>query len=251
MAVLRRGRFRSARQRVVGGAVALAFALLSFAPGHAETLVFHASASGRQTLDQGEGGGNPFASALIEVLARQTVSLAELPPALRELTRMKSGGFQAADVPDIRSSRDWTLVPPSPAERRLALVLVVSDYARSGGVQSLPGARNDAARIAAALTAAGFATEVAVDFALPAMKQKLASFALASAASDAAVIYTTGHGVEVGGAVYRLPGDYPVEQRNAALAEHAIGLSDIAGALRAKRINLVFYGGCRDDPFGP
>ena len=31
-------------------------------------LIFHASQSGKVTLDEGEGGGNPFASAFIEAL---------------------------------------------------------------------------------------------------------------------------------------------------------------------------------------
>lgn len=35
---------------------------------HAAPSVFYASQSGKSTLDQGQGGGNPFASALVELL---------------------------------------------------------------------------------------------------------------------------------------------------------------------------------------
>ena len=35
------------------------------ATASAEPLIFHASTSGQKTLDQGEGGGNPFASSLV------------------------------------------------------------------------------------------------------------------------------------------------------------------------------------------
>src|SRR5690242_9993313 len=66
---------------------------------NADALVFYACTSGKQTLDRDEGGGNPFASSLIDILARPRLRLAELPVALRELTRKKSRGFQSADVP--------------------------------------------------------------------------------------------------------------------------------------------------------
>jgi uncharacterized caspase-like protein len=65
------------------------------------------------------------------------------------------------------------MIPSSTLEKRIALVLVVSDYSRSGSqsLQSLPGAKNDAKRIAAALTKAGFDTELALDFDLLVMRQ--------------------------------------------------------------------------------
>ena len=67
----------------------------------------------------------------------------------------------------------------------------------------------------------------------------------------AAVIYTTGHGVEVDNTVYLLPGDYPLAEKNAALPTRALRLADIGAGLRAKRVNLLFYGGCRDNPLAP
>lgn len=97
----------------------------------AQPLIFHASTSGQQTLDRGEGGGNPFASSLIEILGRPETRLAELPDALRVLTVKKSSGAQTPDVPSAVSPKDWRLVPPQSGEKRIALVLVVSDYGRS------------------------------------------------------------------------------------------------------------------------
>ncbi len=144
---------------------------------------------------------------------------------------------------------DWSLIPMAAGERRSALVLVVSDYRRSGGAPSLPGAKLDAERIAAALTIVGFSVDVALDLELSAMRTRLAEFARHSAAHDVALIYTTGHGVEVDGAVYLLPGDYPIGERSAALHERALRLETIGAATRAKRVNMVFYGGCRDNPF--
>ena len=214
----------------------------------ADTLVFHATTSGKQALDRDAKGGNPFASALIESLATPSLRLADLPASLERLTLAYSQGYQAAEVPQSRAP-DWQVVPARPGERRLALVLVISDYEKAGA-QSLPGAKFDAERVAAALLRSGFETEVAVDLDRDAIARKLSAFADASRTTDAAVIYTTGHGVEVDGTVYLLPGDYPVEERNKALSTHAIALPRVAAAAQARHVNLVLYGGCRDNPLG-
>ena len=81
------------------------------------------------------------------------------------------------------------------------------------------------------------------------MKDELAAFAKRSEDADVALVYATGHGVEVANSVYLLPGDFPVAQRASALAEFAIPLKAISAVPRAKRTNLVMYGGCRDNPF--
>lgn len=236
------------REILIAGVLALGLWLAAIGPGHTETLLFHASASGKQTLDQGEGGGNPFASSLIDVLAQPRADVRDLPSALQRLTFQKSNGFQTPDVPSGRVGINWSLVPAASGERRVALVMVVSDY-RAGGAPSLPGAKTDAGRIAEALRRARFETEVAIDLDLESMRQKLAEFASRSAQYDAAAIYVTGHGVEVARTVYLLPGSYPVDLKGAALPDQAIRLTDIASTPRARQINLVLYGGCRDNPF--
>jgi hypothetical protein len=212
-----------------------------------EPLIFQASTSGHQTLDQGEGGGNPFASSLIEILQRREVRLAELPEKLRVLTVKKSRGYQTPDVPDVATAFDWRLVPRSSSEKRIALVLVVTNYDHAGAV-SLPGAAYDAQRVGAALSKAGFETEIALDLDLQGMREKLKSFEAASSSYDVATIYTTGHGVESKGVVYLVPGDFPLSQGENALHSSALPLPEIAKAVRAKTVNLVFYGACRDNP---
>ena len=219
------------------------------APARPEALVFHAVQPGRQALDAGDGGGNPFASALIEVLGRPSADLKTMAAEIERLTSLKSSRHMVADVPQVGTQGSWSLVPARAGERRVALVLVVSDYSRAGA-QSLPGARHDAARVVAALSAAGFETESTLDLDAAAMRHRLETFARRSAEADAAIIYTTGHGVEVGNRVYLLPADFPVAHGREALQSRAVVLADIAGSLRARKINLVFFGGCRDDPFG-
>ena len=212
--------------------------------------VFHASQSGQRTLDVGEGGGNPFASALIEALRTPRLELARLPQLMAGLTDDKSAGRQQADGPRTVAVPDWQLARAAAGERRVALVIVVSDYSK-GGANSLPGAARDAERVTAALQAAGFATTKVVDAAQPAFRAALARFSRDSTNADAAVLYTTGHGAEVDGRVHLLFGDYPINAGAKDLARHAMRLSDIAKAPRARRVNLVFYGGCRDNPFAP
>ena len=224
--------------------------LVSLACGvRAEPLIFYASQSGAQTLDAGEGGGNPFASAFIETLQMPHVELAELPTTLARLTFQKSAAFQIVEGPKGKGNGKWQLVPRAADEQRIALVMVVSDYTRAQGAQSLPGAERDARRVAEALHAAGFSTEITLDATLPEMQRKLAEFGRRSEAADAAVIYTTGHGVEVDGMVYLLPGDFPASDGNSALTTRALRISEIAGSVRARKASLILYGGCRDNPF--
>lgn len=245
------GRYRITNFYLMTTCCIVVIAIVSLTkPLHAETLIFHASKSGKTTLDQGDGGGNPFASSLVEILTQPSVRLSDFPAVLRRLTEAKSRGFQSPDVPTLVSPKSWTLVPASAKESRIALVMVVSDYTKSGGVQSLPGAKQDAERVAAAFKRAGFATEVALNLNLQSMRDRLADFAVRSSQHDAAIIYTTGHGVEVAGTVFLIPGDYPITERTSALAKWAISLPEIAKAVQAKQVNLVFYGGCRDNPFG-
>jgi hypothetical protein len=220
----------------------------------AETIVFHATHSGQLALDTDNEGGNPFASSLIEIMGQGSVTLAGLAPALRRLTAEKSNGAQSADVPDLTGRRDWPIVPRPPGERRIALVLAVADYSQSKSNPSLAGARHDAQRIAKALAQAGFETASALDLGLAGMRARLKAFAAQSRNADAAVIYTTGHGFEVDGKVYLLPSDYPMDETGNVLTgnvleERAMPLSEIASSVQAGNINLLFYGGCRNDPF--
>lgn len=212
-------------------------------------LIFLASQSGKQTLNSSEGGGNPFASALIELLARPGMKLGDLPRTLSELTAQKSQGVQQADVPSRAEPAMWRIQPVGVGETRMALVLVISDYAASDSAQSLPGARLDADRVSGALRQAGFETQTVIDPNSAQLRAALDSFAIRSSAADVALLYTTGHGVEVRGNIHLLLGDYPVAQGSAPLATYGVPLGEIAASVKGRRASLVFYGGCRDNPF--
>jgi hypothetical protein len=239
--------------RLAALAILVAVPIFSAAKTRAESSapppqIFYASSSGKVTLDQGEGGGNPFASALIELLGRAELGFEDFANQLKELTSKKSGGRQNPDVPNQLQTVDWKLAPKAAGERRIALVFVFSDYS-AGGARSLPGAKRDAGRVSEALKKAGFETATVIDPSRSSLNEQLAGFAVRSMESDVALIYTTGHGVEVSSKVYLLPGNYPVDRRAAALSEYGLQVTEIAAVPKAKRTNLVLYAGCRDNPF--
>jgi hypothetical protein len=210
-------------------------------------MVFYATSSGGQTLDVGDGGGNPFASALIEA-ARES-ELRSLAARLRELTAAKSGGVQLAEsagdaaVPTWRFAEDMALE----RERRVALVLVVSDYSGLRPGAELVGAALDERRIAAMLAQRGFSVEQGVGPTRAELVQALAAFRRRSRRADVGVVYSTGHGIDVDGVVYLLPGDYPLSAGFgvARLRGQAIGVPRMIDAASATKQNLVFFAGCR------
>lgn len=214
-----------------------------------EPIYIYASQPGRVTFDQGDSGGNPFASALVEVLSSKTLRFEELLHQLIALTETKSEGLQRPDVRGHTWPKTWRVLPKSPRERRVALVVVFSDYSVSGGAKSLPGAAHDLDRVGNAFEKAGFAVQRVRDPDRTELQTVLRGFADRSAVSDVAAVYTTGHGVEVDGTVYLLPGDYPVSRGDAVLDQRAIRLTELGSVSRAKHTNLIFYGGCRNNPF--
>lgn len=214
----------------------------------AAPMVFYASSSGKRTLDRGEGGGNPFASALIELLGRPALGLRDFPNELKRLTVKKSGGRQVPEIPAKLAPEEWQFSPKREGEKRVALVMVFSDYS-GGGARSLPGAKYDAERISSALEGAGFETQNAVDPERTKMATVLAAFKDRSTQADIGVLYVTGHGAEVDGTVYLLPGDFPANGGADALVGFGLALPDLSSTPRAALANFVFYGGCRDNPF--
>jgi hypothetical protein len=213
------------------------------------TLVYYATRSGGTTLDTGEGGGNPFASALIEVAGERTLRLRNLAMRLRKLTAAKSRGHQVVEclgdprLPAWRFQEDLGLR----RERRSALVLVVSDYSGSRPGASLIGAARDERRIAAVLAQHGFSVDQGIGPRRHDLIKALVSFRRRSQCSDVGVIYSTGHGVELDGIVYLLPGDYPMQQGfgSALLRRHAVSVTQMVKAAAAGGQNLVFFAGCR------
>lgn len=226
-------------------AAAIAGASAQTAPPAQAPLMYYAGQPGRLTQDRDRLGGNPFASALVEVLKSGPTTLEDFTARLSASNARHSGGYQQLQFP--RKLPFWKMGATAPG-KRVALVLINADYSKTNGVYSLPGAAFDARRIPEALTAAGFETQLVLDADAESARKKLAEFAKASEDAEASLIYVGGHGVQHKRVVYWMMGDYP-EQDPKFLATHAISLDEIGKAGHAREVNLVLYASCRDDPF--
>jgi hypothetical protein len=225
---------------VVGGFKAFA----QTTPGPPAALVYYAGQAGRLTSDRSSKGGNPFASALCEVIAKKPLTLESFTKRMAEANQIHSRGWQMMDYP--RKLPDPKLRLDQ-GEKRMALVLINADYSKSDAY-SLPGAAHDAKRVPAALTEAGYETTLVLDKTAPDARVAMAAFARSSEAADNAIIYVGGHGAQHQRSVYWMMGDFPAQDAK-WLQTHAIPVSEIAKAGRARGLNLVLYASCRDDPF--
>lgn len=208
-------------------------------------LVYYAGQAGRLTSDRSSQGGNPFATAVCEVISERPLTLETFTRRLAETNQIHSRGWQTLDYPR-------TLPDPKrrldKGETRIALVLINADYSQSDAY-SLPGAANDAKRVPAALTEAGYDTTLVLDQTAEGARAALADFAIRSEAADNAIVYIGGHGLQRGRTVYWMMGDFP--GRDAKwLDTHAIAVNEIATSSRARTLNLVLYASCRDNPLG-
>lgn len=227
-------------------ASAAAPAFAQTAPSTPAPLFYYAGQAGRLTSDRDRQGGNPFASALCEVLPELPLTMENFGARMALANSLHSRGWQQIQMPR-RGLPDpkWKLGVKD--QTRMALVLINADYSQSDAY-SLPGARFDASRVPEALEAAGFETTLVLDASADSAREAIASFAQRSAASDVSLTYVGGHGLQRKRTVYWMMGDYP--ERDARWLEtHAIALDEIGTAGRARDANLVLYASCRDDPF--
>ncbi len=214
-------------------------------------LIYYGGEAGRLTIDRDRRGGNPFASAFVDILAQPAVTLGAFGDRLAFLTNRYADGWQRPQIPRRAEPRDWPVtggLTTGDEGDRLALVLINADYSGSGA-PSLAGARRDADRVTEALCQAGYLTQLVLDASASEARAELANFAEVSRAAEGAVIYVGGHGVQHRRTVWWMMGDYPRPDAAEALATHAIAIPEIAQAAQARLANLVLYASCRNDPF--
>lgn len=166
------------------------FNLTPVAIASPDSIYFYASQSGKATLDQGEGGGNPFASAFVDLLAhKKNLSFNKFSKELIILTQQKSNNYQQPEIS--LKSKLGEIFPNSAKGKRVALVFVFSDYSNTNS-PSLPGTKNDLFRISKALNEANFEVQTEIDPTNSQLKKTLNIFSKRSKEADVAVIYTTG-----------------------------------------------------------
>ena len=209
--------------------------------------ICYATKSGGTTIDRDLKGGNPFATALIDFSSSSQLSIVDFVQHLRERTAEISRGHQVPEWVGPELAVDWRLPHPQigPKPRRVALVLVVSDYQYDPA--DLGGAAWDELRISAMLARNGFSVTQGVGSSRIEILRALQDFREVSCDSDFSIIYSTGHGCEAEGIVYLLPGDYPVEGgfKTEGLVRGGVSVFMLAEACSACTLNLVFFAGCR------
>ncbi len=140
--------------------------------------------------------------------------------------------------------------PPSASalfETRVALVI---GNARYDAQSALKNPHNDAAAVAAALRGDGFSSvSVAENLSREALVKALQNFQDEADRADWAVIYFSGHGVEIGGVNYVVPTDARLRtDRN--VADEAVSLNRLMDSVNgAKKLKLVILDACRENPF--
>src|SRR5271157_5970377 len=135
------------------------------------------------------------------------------------------------------------------AERRVALVIGNANYDR-GGV--LWNTINDANAIAAVLSNAGFdVVDKRTNLGVVEFKRAVREFIDRSTDADAAVVYYSGHGLEVGGVNYLIPVDAKLTSA-LDVDDEAVSLDRLlAATARVKKLSLIILDACRENPFHP
>jgi tripartite-type tricarboxylate transporter receptor subunit TctC/uncharacterized caspase-like protein len=132
-------------------------------------------------------------------------------------------------------------------EKRVALVIGNGNYAHEG---RLSNPANDARAVSEALRKVGFdRVDTVVDGDLKAMNSGLAAFARAAENASLALVYYSGHGMEVEGQNYLLPVDAKLADA-ADVDFEAVSLNLVVRAAeRATNVRMVVLDACRNNPF--
>ena len=140
----------------------------------------------------------------------------------------------------------WGGASPAFAAQRVALVIGNATYAH---VPGLANPLNDAADIGAALGRLGFAVTRLENAGYAALRRGLLEFQRAASASEIAVVFYAGHGIEVDQRNFLVPVDARLASDQDVEFE-AVPLELVSRAVeRASGLRLVILDACRENPF--
>ena len=132
------------------------------------------------------------------------------------------------------------------AGQRVALVIGNASYAHA---PSLANPLNDANDMGAALKRLGFAVTQLPNASRAELWDGLQKFSLAASASEMAVVFYAGHGIEVDKRNFLIPVDARL-QSDADVEFEAVPLDLLSRSVeRVKGLRLIILDACRDNPF--
>lgn len=131
--------------------------------------------------------------------------------------------------------------------RRVALLIGNQNYKN---VSNLSNPHNDVELMAGVLKEAGFSSvQVATDLDLRNMQRALRDFEDQADGAEVALVYYSGHGMEMNGQNFLIPVDAALKS-DRDVADETMVLSRLERALGgATRLKLVILDACRDNPF--
>src|SRR5258708_2178936 len=130
------------------------------------------------------------------------------------------------------------------AEKRVALVIGNANY-RDAGVLANPA--NDARDIAAAFRRIDVEVDTLVDGDLSGMRAALEVFAGKASGADLAIIYYSGHGLEINSINYLLPVDVKLAEE-ADVAKEAMPLDRLISTLGMPgKMKMIILDACRNN----
>jgi uncharacterized caspase-like protein len=137
-------------------------------------------------------------------------------------------------------------IVPGCAQTRVALVIGNGGYKN---VPVLPNPTNDAGDVAASLERLGFTVRRVLNGTSDDMRRALRDFAPLARRSEMAVVFYSGHGMEIGGENWLIPIDAELKEDTAAEYE-AVSLRSIMPLVAgASRLGLIILDACRNNPF--
>jgi len=159
---------------------------------------------------------------------------------------LSAGAWGQAPEPARGLAAQTPAVVKTSPERRLALIFGNTKYQ----MKPLVNPVNDAHTMEAVLKVLGFSTEVVLDTTKAQMARRIVDFAARIGEGDTALLYYSGHGVQVSGENYLVPTDFHGADE-IDLTSDSYPLRDalrrLAGSAAA--FKFVFLDACRDNPF--
>jgi hypothetical protein len=185
----------------------------------------------------------------------EVVTSGDCDVALEQPVQLKAGANQIKIVAHNSAGKvaatriiHWQPIHFSASEKRTALVIGNSDYARS----PLRNPMNDARAMASQLRQLGFEVMSYTNLRQNQMKQVINEFGdkIASAKGGVGLFYFAGHGVQVKGENYLIPTNANIRKENEVELE-AVSLARVLANMENahNRMNIVIIDACRDSPY--